>query len=271
MSEISCLVIGIDNHVGAYLTRLLNARGVGAGGGLGGVGAADLVARLGVADAVVATTAADTARVAAHAQLVFAISDGSAERADLVAETVDAVAAATRPARLIHVADIADLALPQVHDTIQRITAASRAETATIRLAAHDSRLGSRDTVMGQIIGAAAAASAQAAPQNLVIAEIGPRDWGWTPEYVDAVQRMASRDRMIDIVVASGHRLTVAEITQHAFGYFRQTDNGVTITGAGSAVPAIDPAPVFAATGWRATTFGRDLVRTSCEGTGERR
>ena len=196
VTAISCLVIGIDNHVGAYLARLLDARGVG--GGLGGVGGSLVTARLGIAEAVVAVAPTDTPRVAAQSRLVFVISDGSAERADLVAETLGAIGAAARPARLLHIAEMADLAIPVVRDTIRRIATTKRVERATLLLAAHDSRLGRRDTGMERII--SAAADPHATRQKLTIAETGPRDWGWTAEYVDAVQRMATRDSMFDTV-----------------------------------------------------------------------
>lgn len=271
VAAISCLVVGIDNHVGAYLARLLDARGVGAGGGLGGVGGSLVTARLGIAEAVVAVAPTDTPRVAAQSRLVFVISDGSAERADLVAETLGAIGAAARPARLLHIAEMADLAIPVVRDTIRRIAATKRVERATLLLAAHDSRLGRRDTGMERII-SAAAADPHATRQKLTIAETGPRDWGWTAEYVDAVQRMAARDSMFDTVVASGHLLTTAEIAEFAFGYFRRTiaADYLSITGAGTTIPPIDTTPLLAATGWRATTFGRDLVRALCEGAGDR-
>ena len=79
---------------------------------------------------------------------------------------------------------------------------------------------------MAQVIGAAARADAPSPS----FAETGPRDWGWTPEYVDAVQRMAARERLTDMVVASGHRLTVAEIAAHAHDYFRKASAPVTVT-----------------------------------------
>ena len=266
MSQVQCLVIGVDNHVGAYLARLLDARGVGTGGTLGGVGDFALLSRLGIAEAAVGIDALDTAAVAANARLVIAINDGGGERADLLAEVIGRIGATARPPRLLHVADVADLAQPGVRDSLRRVQALRGVDAATMLLAAHDSRLGGPDTIMAQVI--AAAARTDTPPARF--AETGPRDWGWTPEYVDAVQRMASRDRLIDMVVASGHSLTIAEITQHALGYFRKAAEGITVIGSGTDTAPIDTAPLLAATGWRATTFGRDLVRALCEGAGDR-
>lgn len=263
MAQLQCLVIGVDNHIGAYLVRLLDARGVG---GLAGIGGGSLLSRLGIADSVEMIAPDDAAAMAAEARLVFAINDGSAERADLIADVIDRIAAKAQPPRLIHVADVADLARPSVRDSLQRVRKAPGIEAATILLEAHDSRLGRPDTIMAQVIGAAARADAP----SVTFAETGPRDWGWTPEYVDAVQRMATRDRLTDMVVASGHRLTVAEIADHAHGYFRKATAPVTVTGSGSGDNPIDTTPLLAATGWRATTVGRDLVRALCEGAGDR-
>ena len=262
MSSPACLIIGIDNHVGAYLARLLDARGVA----LAGVGEPGLVTRLGIADAITPVAAADTAAAAAQARLVFAISDGSAAHADRLAAGIDAAKATTR---LIHVADVVDLKLAPVRDTLARITAAkARGEAANVLLEAHDSRFGTRATLPAQIIAVAHAGD----PAVREIAEPGPRDWGWTPEYVDAVQRLATRERLVDMVVASGHTLTAAEMADAAFAYFRRNiADHIRIAGSGTAAAPIAIAAAKAATGWTASTWGRDLIKALCEGAGEKR
>lgn len=263
----ACLIIGVDDHVGAYLARLLDARGVA----LAGVGDAGLLTRLGIADAVTPVAGSDVAAAAAESRLVFAISNGSAERADLLATGIDA---AKGSARLIHVADVADLSLAPVRETITRISAARKAsdgEAANLLLEAHDSRFGSRDALTARIIGAAYAVANGETRGMLEISEPGPRDWGWTPEYVDAVQRLANRERLVDMVVASGRTLTAAEMAEAAFGYFKADAAAhLRIEGTGTPVSAIDPAALKAATGWTASTWGRDLVKALCEGAGDR-
>ncbi|KAB7644376.1 GDP-mannose 4,6-dehydratase [Polymorphobacter fuscus] len=262
----ACLIIGTDDHVGAYLARLLDARGL-ALAALASDGR--LLARLGIADAVASVADGDLAAAVADARLVFAIGDGSAERADTLARALYAAAAAPAPPRLIHVADVADLAAPAVRDSVRRVAAARAGgvETANVLLESHDSRFGRRDTLTARIIAAAGSAE----PTMTTIIETGPRDWGWTPEYVDAVQRLATRERLVDMVVASGHTLTAAEIADAAFGYFRRrAADHIRIEGTGSAVAAIDPAALKAATGWSASTWGRDLVRALCEGAADR-
>ncbi len=271
-SSPACLIIGIDNHVGAYLARLLDARGVS----LSGVGDPALAARLGIADSITAVTAGDAAAAARAARLVFAVSDGDAARADTIAASLGAAGATANPPRVIHIADVAALDSPAARETLRRVAAAragGRIETANTLLESHDSRLGPPDTLLARITSAAWRAAQSDAPSvpPLTIAEPGPRDWGWTPEYVDAVARLASRPTLVDLVVASGHSLSAADMAAHAFGFFRrEAADHVHIAGTGEARPPINPAPVKAATGWSASTYGKDLVRAICEGAADR-
>jgi GDPmannose 4,6-dehydratase len=45
------------------------------------------------------------------------------------------------------------------------------------------------------------------------------RDWGYTPEYVEAMWRMMQLDKPDDFVVATGETHTVREFVQNAFEY----------------------------------------------------
>lgn len=45
------------------------------------------------------------------------------------------------------------------------------------------------------------------------------RDWGYAPEYVDAIFRMACADSVEDYVVATGHLNSVRDLCEAAFGY----------------------------------------------------
>ena len=255
----ACLIIGIDNHVGAYLARLLDARGAA----VAGTGDPGITAQLGVADAIAAVDDTDIAAAIGEARLVFAISDGSTQRADLLARSLEAAGGQAQPPRFVHVAEAADVDVPTVRDTIARVTAASGIAAANLLLNAHESRFGTRPTLMAEII---AVAARGAAPLR-VIAEPGPRDWGWTPEYVDAVQRAALMNKLTDCVIASGHTLTATEITEAAFGYFnRNAADHLRIEGSGTQAAPIDLTALRAETGWTATTWGTDLVHALCEG-----
>ena len=272
MSSPACLIIGIDNHVGAYLARLLDARGVG----LAGIGDPALVARLGIADSITAVSADDAAAATSAARLVFAVSNADAARADTIAESLASASATATPPRVIHIADIAALDSPVVRETLRRVAQARTGggiETANALLEPHDSRFGPAGSLLARITSAAwrAAQSDESTTSPLVIPEPGPRDWGWTPEYVDAVARLAMRPTLIDLVVASGHLLSAGDMATHAFAYFRRNAaDHVQIVGIGAPVAGVNPAPVKAATGWSASTYGRDLVRAICEGAADR-
>jgi len=46
------------------------------------------------------------------------------------------------------------------------------------------------------------------------------RDWGWAPEYVDAMWRMLQQERAEDFVIATGESHSLAEFAENAFRYF---------------------------------------------------
>jgi len=51
---------------------------------------------------------------------------------------------------------------------------------------------------------------------NLSIA----RDWGWAPDYVDAMWRMLQLEKPNDFVIATGKTITLEEFASKAFAYF---------------------------------------------------
>jgi GDPmannose 4,6-dehydratase len=46
------------------------------------------------------------------------------------------------------------------------------------------------------------------------------RDWGWAPEYVEAMTRMIERDQPEDFVIATGRISTLEQFVNRAFAYF---------------------------------------------------
>jgi GDPmannose 4,6-dehydratase len=86
------------------------------------------------------------------------------------------------------------------------------------------------------------------------------RDWGYAPEYVDAMYRMACADTMDDFVVATGQLTTVRQLCEIAFGHLdlKYTDyvrtNEVESRVAKSMSLHGDPRKINAALGWRAST-----------------
>ena len=43
------------------------------------------------------------------------------------------------------------------------------------------------------------------------------RDWGYTPEYVEAMWRMLQHDKPLDYVLATGHAATIRDFLKHSF------------------------------------------------------
>lgn len=263
----TALILGIDNHVGVYLARLLDARGVRVEG-VGG--SSDGLVELGIADDVAMIEPGAALRAAADGKVdvVFGIAG------DHLATLLDDAATTTRIGHVVEAEALrrqpASVALARRIGDLRRDT---RRPVFNVILHSHDSRLGPGDSLPARIVDAAYRAAMGGDPQ-LELIETGPRDWGWTPEYVDAVLRLAALPAVRDAAVATGHRLSVAEFAEHAFGFFgKDAADHVTITGTGSnADAATDTAATAlkAATGWSASTWGPDLVRALCEGAATR-
>lgn len=136
----------------------------------------------------------------------------------------------------------------------------------------HESRLRTAEFVVPKII-AAAHAIAHGATEELVLGDISvERDWGWAPEYVDAIWRMLQTDRPADYVVATGHIMSLRDVADAAFDYFDLDWRKHVRTAPEMLRPNElrhslgNPQRAAAELGWRAHTFGRDLVQTLAEG-----
>lgn len=269
------LILGAEGAIGGYLARLLHARGTRVTAVVGSTeSSVGALAALGIADdiALLPATAAPALAAGAGSTTIYAINDGSAARAALIAEVF---AAAAPAARLTHVTDAALLRrAPAVRGQADAIAALRRdggRHAVNAILHAHDSRLGPADALPARITRAAWAAAQPGADPGanpLDIAETGPRDWGWTPEYVDAVIRLAGLATPVDLAIGSGTALSVADFVAHAFAFFRRdpAPHVRILAGDGAIEAAVDVERLRAATGWSATTHGRDLVRALCEG-----
>jgi GDPmannose 4,6-dehydratase len=93
------------------------------------------------------------------------------------------------------------------------------------------------------------------------------RDWGWAPEYVDAMWRMLQQDQAQDYVIATGTTMTLEEFVKAAFdeaglnwqdyviqdpSLFRPTD---------LAIGRADPHKAEKMLDWQASTRGIDVVK----------
>ena len=93
------------------------------------------------------------------------------------------------------------------------------------------------------------------------------RDWGWAPEYVEAMWRMLQQDQAQDFVIATSTTMTLEEFVQAAFNeaslnwrdhviqdpsLFRPTD---------LAIGRADPSKAAKELHWQASTRGVDVVK----------
>ena len=93
------------------------------------------------------------------------------------------------------------------------------------------------------------------------------RDWGWAPEYVEAMWLMLQQDEAQDYVIATGTTMTLEEFVKTAFdeanlywqdyviqdpSLFRPTD---------LAVGRADPTKAHRDLGWKAATKGADVIK----------
>jgi len=83
----------------------------------------------------------------------------------------------------------------------------------------HESPLRSRRFVTRKIV-AAACAIASGSRERLVLGNLGVhRDWGWAPEYVEAMWLMLQQPRGDDFVIATGQQHSLAEFAEAAFAH----------------------------------------------------
>jgi len=141
----------------------------------------------------------------------------------------------------------------------------------------HESPLRPTRYVTQKIVrGAADIAEGAAARLSLGELDIA-RDWGWAPEYVEAMARMLELDRPEDFVIATGKLSTLEDFVSQAFGYFgldwrkyveidpelkRPSDIRVSVG---------NPAKAERLLGWRAETMMPALVDRLLDAEMERR
>lgn len=85
----------------------------------------------------------------------------------------------------------------------------------------HESPLRPKRFVTQKIVRAAARIS-QGYPEKLMLGNINvQRDWGWAPDYVEAMWRMLNRNVADDYVIATGKTVSLAYFVEHAFAHFK--------------------------------------------------
>lgn len=131
----------------------------------------------------------------------------------------------------------------------------------------HESPLRPQRFVTKKIINAAKEI-AGGSGEKLVLGRLDiARDWGWAPEYVEAMWLMLQREQPEDFVIATGKTHTLEEFVAEAFSafdldwhdhviqepaLFRPTD--LTVSRG-------DPSKAEKILGWRATSYMKDVVQ----------
>jgi GDPmannose 4,6-dehydratase len=299
------LIIGISGQDGAYLARLLDARGVKVCGTTRSAGTPAALAGLGIAAAVTVRHLPDPGDASAIAALLdaeqpdeiyhlagfHAAAGVPGEPGDgsvcAIAPWLDALrdARGTRLFAAVSAAifgdgngapvNVATAFAPQT--TYAIASAAVARDIAQARdegifavagmMFAHESRFASPQSLAQHII---AAVHAHARGEALALRFANPAagiDIGWAPEYVDAMTRMLRADTPADQVVATGTLIGPGDIARWAGDFFK-TDTRALVGAGVSTLTGLrgDPAGAATTLGWRANTVGRDLIETLCEG-----
>lgn len=134
----------------------------------------------------------------------------------------------------------------------------------------HESPYRRPEFVTTKIIRAAVAIS-QGSRERLVLGDLSARvDWGWAPDYVDAMTRIVRLDRPNDFVVATGESHTVGEFARLAFAgvgldareHIEEKSGIITKRKLGLIG---NPANLKAATGWSPTVTFEGMIRKLLE------
>lgn len=131
----------------------------------------------------------------------------------------------------------------------------------------HESPLRPERFVTGKIT-KAARRIAQGAKEKLQLGNISiARDWGWAPEYVDAMWRMLHQDAPEDLVIATGETRTLEEFVAEAFACLGLDWHEYVVTDPSLLRPSeimvsqANPDKAREKLGWQASYKMRDVVR----------
>ena len=131
----------------------------------------------------------------------------------------------------------------------------------------HESPLRPRRFVTRKIVSAACRIAAGSGERlrlgNIEVA----RDWGFAPQYVEAMWRMLQEERPDDYIIATGRTITLREFTAEAFAaagldWREHVDVDASLfRPADIAVSRANPAKAERVLGWKATLFPADVAR----------
>lgn len=141
------------------------------------------------------------------------------------------------------------------------------AHIATAFLFSHESTLRPETFVVGKIR-AAAQRIAAGSRERLQLGDLSVvRDWGWAPEYVDALARMSELAEPEDFIIATGHSYTLENMVQLIFAAFGLDWRAHVDADAppdrpvATAEQHADPGKAARLLGWRGSTHGEALAK----------
>ena len=131
----------------------------------------------------------------------------------------------------------------------------------------HESPLRPRRFVTRKVVGGAARI-AHGSSERLRLGNLAVRrDWGWAPEYVEAMWRMLQQERPEDFVVATGRTHSLEEFVAGAFDYFgldweRHVDIDADLFRPSEIARSLgNPEKAERILGWKARTTMPEVVR----------
>jgi GDPmannose 4,6-dehydratase len=139
-------------------------------------------------------------------------------------------------------------------------------------LANHESPLRPNRFVTQKII-QGVMAIAEGKQEKLVLGNLDIwRDWGWAPDYVEAMYRMLQAEETQDYVIASGMTHSLREFVDAAFEHAGLDPQDLLEVNSGLMRPtdlsysAIDPSKIKRALGWKANLGLEEVVAKMIEG-----
>jgi GDPmannose 4,6-dehydratase len=131
----------------------------------------------------------------------------------------------------------------------------------------HESPLRPERFVTQKIVGAACRI-ASGHPEKLKLGNLSiKRDWGWAPEYVDAMWRMLQQDSADDFVIATGETTSLEDFAAEAFrlvdlDWREHIESDPTLRRPMDlTIGRANPAKAWIKLGWKANFRMRDVVR----------
>lgn len=135
----------------------------------------------------------------------------------------------------------------------------------------HESPLRPERFVTKKVVAAAARISA-GSEEKLVMGELTiERDWGWAPEYVDAMWRMLQLETPADIVIATGNTTSLQNFVAAVFSYFNLDWREFVSSDPNRFRPSelqrgsADPSLAEKILNWRANYSAQAVVKLMCE------